>query len=392
MKSEASSAKRLALRGVLVLLALLLNLLPPVWPGGRGGIAPGFRVPAPLPPVSATPFFHEEILNPDSSLPKAHVASICSLPGGRIAAAWYAGSVEGARDVAIFLSTRAPRESTWSTPRAIVTRESAARDLHRVIKKVGNAVLFAEPTGRLVLLYVTITVGGWSGSSLNLTTSVDAGATWTPSQRLTLSPFFNLSELVKNAPVALENGGWAVPIYHEFIGRFPEVLWLRPVGRDFRGAKSRISGGAAEFQPALAALNTNIALAFMRDLSPRMKITMARTVDAGKTLAVPEALDLPNADSGLAALRLADGRVLLSFNDSPRGRENLRLAISADAGKTWRRVATLGEEAGREFGYPYLMQSGDGHIHVVYAWERKFIHHLEFNPAWLAEQERASAP
>ena len=253
-------------------------------------------------------------------------------------------------------------------------------------------MLFAEPTGRLGLLYVSITVAGWSASSLNLTTSADAGVTWTPSRRLTLSPFFNLSELVKNAPVMLENGGWAVPIYHELVGRFPEVLWLRPDGAGFRAAKSRISGGAAEFQPALAALNRNSALAFMRDASPRMKISMARTDDAGKTWTVPEALDLPNMDSGLAALRLADGRVLLAFNDSPRGRDNLRLAISADDGKTWRRVATLGEEAGQEFGYPFLMQSDDGNIHLVYAWERKVIHHLEFNSAWLDEQPRATTP
>ncbi len=322
----------------------------------------------------------------------AHVASMCSLPDGRLAAAWYAGSKEGARDVAIVLSTRAPGESTWSTPRTIVTRESAARELHRAIKKVGNAVLFVEPSGRLGLLYVSITIAGWSASSLNVTTSADGGLTWTPSRRLTLSPFFNLSELVKNAPVALVNGGWAVPIYHEFIGRFPEVLWLRPVGEGFSAAKSRISGGAAEFQPALAALNTNAALAFMRDASPRSKITMARTGDAGRTWAPPVALDLPNGDSGLAALRLADGRVLLAFNDTPQGRDNLRLAISADEGKSWRRVAMLGEEAGKEFGYPYLMQSSDGHIHVVYAWERQVIHHVEFNLAWLDKQQQATTP
>ena len=131
MKSDFQNPKskgRPAWRGSLILLALLLNLLPPVWPGGRGGLAPGFRVPPPSPPAPATPFFHQEILNPDSPLPMAHVASICSLPDGRLAAAWYAGSKEGARDVAIVLSTRAPGETSWSTPRVIVTpRVSGAR-------------------------------------------------------------------------------------------------------------------------------------------------------------------------------------------------------------------------------------------------------------------------
>src|SRR5688572_28795352 len=181
----------------------------------------------------------------------AHVASITELPNGRLAAAWYAGSREGAGDVAIFLSTRASGDTEWSPPRAIVTRESAARDLNRYVKKVGNSVVFADSAGKLWLVFVTVSIGGWSGSSLNLTTSADEGVTWTPGERLTLGPFFNLSELVKNAPVALADGGWAVPIYHEFAGTFPEVLWLQQTGGEVRATKSRMSPGWYGYQPAL---------------------------------------------------------------------------------------------------------------------------------------------
>ena len=78
-------------------------------------------------------------------------------------------------------------------------------------------MLFSDSDGRLWLIYVTVSIGGWSGSSLNVTMSEDEGRTWTRSRRLTLSPFLNLSELVKNAPVALTDGGSAVPIYHEFV-------------------------------------------------------------------------------------------------------------------------------------------------------------------------------
>jgi predicted neuraminidase len=384
--------RRPAIRGILILLAVVLNLLPALSPHGRTArIVPGFRIPADSPAPPTAPFFQEEFINPDSPLSMSHVASICELSDGRLAATWYSGSKEGAPDVAILLSTRASGESVWSKPRAIVTRETAARDLNRSIKKIGNAVIFEDSTGVIELLYATVTVGGWSGCSLNLTTSSDEGLTWTPSRRLTLSPFFNLSELGKNAPVALTDGGWAVPIYNEFIGEFPELLWLRKSAGDFIATKSRIAGGQSVLQPALVALSSNTALIVLRDYTPQKKISIARTADAGRTWTSPTALDLPNANSGLDALRLTDGRLLLAFNDSSIGRENLRLAVSVDEGRTWTRVATLAEEAGTFFSYPFLIQGGNGHIHIVYTWKGKAIKHAEFNMAWLDERQHYTA-
>ena len=379
----------------MILLAIVLNGLPLLQSSGRVGVSPpGFVVPARAPVVPAapaTPVFQEEFVNPDSPLAMSHVASICELPNGGLAAAWYAGSREGARDVAICFATQTPGQSGWSRPRAIVTRESAAHDLNRGIKKVGNAVIFSDGAGKLWLLYISITVGGWSGSSLNLTTSTDEGRSWTPGRRLTLSPFFNISELVKNRPVALLDGSWGVPIYHELAGKFPELLWLRETAGELSATKIRIAGGRSGFQPSLMPLSTNTALAFLRDCSPRRKISVARTDDAGLAWSPPQALSLPNPDSGLAALRLSDGRILLAFNDSTVGRENLRLAISGDEGRTWTRIATLAEEASAEFSYPFLIQTRAGAIHLVYTWQRKAIKHVVFNGAWLDARQSAAS-
>jgi predicted neuraminidase len=321
----------------------------------------------------------------------SHVASIAELPDGRLTASWYAGSREGASDVAIYLSTRRPADGRWSPPRAIVTRESAARELNRYIKKVGNALIFSDSAGKLWLIYVTVSVGGWSGSSLNVITSLDAGETWTASRRLTLSPFFNLSELVKNPPVALSDGGWAIPIYHEFISTFPEMLWLSESNGAILTTKSRMSAGWYGYQPAVAELGTNRALGLLRDDGNARKVSFVRSEDAGRTWSPPLALDLPNPDSGLDAIRLMDGRLILAFNDSPTGRENLRLALSDDEGQTWTRIATVAEAPGADFSYPFLLQSSDGDVHVVYAWKRTEIRHVFFNMAWLNEWRRGSS-
>jgi predicted neuraminidase len=376
-------------RWLLILLAFVLACYPVLRSSGRAASSKsGFAVlrqsgPSQPALAQAAPFFREEIINSNLDLPMAHVASICELPGGRLAAAWYAGSKEGARDVAIYFATRDPDAVGWSSPRAIVTRESAQRDLYRPIKKVGNAVLFSEAGGRLWLLYVSITFGGWSGSSINLTKSEDGGLSWAPSRRLTLNPLLNLGELVKNGPVSFSDGTCLVPIYQEIAGRVPELLWLQPSANRSLLAKTRIHGGRSGYQPAIVSLTTNSALAVMRDFSPRQRISIARTDNAAQDWSAPVALDLPNPDSGLAALRLMDGRVLLIFNDSITGRENLRLAVSMDEGGTWRRVVTLDQVSERGVDYPFVIQTQDGLVHVVYSWKMAVTKHVVFNTNWL---------
>ena len=56
-------------------------------------------------------------------------------------------------------------------------------------------------------------------------------------------------------------------------------------------------------------------------------------------------LDVPNNNSGLDAVALKDGRVVMIFNDTPRGRSPLNLAVSRD-GEHFRVFATLEQGAG----------------------------------------------
>lgn len=385
------------LRTVLVALALVLNLLP-LWrepdnPHPATLEQRGLDLPRPL---GNTGDHHEEVIDPAQTTNSAHVASICELAEGKLGAVWYGGTREGDQDVAIYFSIRTPGESgAWTPPRAVVTRESASRELQRYVRKVGNAVIFAdqrEDERSLWLVYVTVAVGGWSGSSLNVKRSFDEGRTWTCSHRLTLSPFFNISELVKNKPVALGDGAWALPIYHEALGKFSEMLWLRGSSTGVSATKSRMTSGSTAFQPSLVPLTSDEALALCRPADGSRAIMLSRTTDSGRHWSAPQPTALPNPDSGLDALRLSDGRLLLAFNDSKKGRGNLRLAISSDHGNSWNRVATVVAEPGGEFSYPSLLQTTDGRVHLVYTWQRKVIKHVAFSVAWLNAQNDAATP
>ena len=75
-------------------------------------------------------------------------------------------------------ATREPGErGAWSAPRALVTRQSAAQETFRFVRKVGNPLLFAGDNNHICLLYVAIGFGGWSGSTLNFKQSFDGGRT-----------------------------------------------------------------------------------------------------------------------------------------------------------------------------------------------------------------------
>jgi predicted neuraminidase len=377
-------------------MGLTLGLL--VFIGLRDGwrVSPVTATKFVVPPISPArtneaPDFHEQFVDPRFIHPSAHVSSICELPDGRMAAIWYAGSREGARDVGLYFATRdGGLSNVWSTPVAIGTHTTAADETFRYVKKVGNAILFAGTNGHLHMLYVTTGFGGWSCSQLNLKTSTDSGTTWSRSRRLGLSPLLNISELVKNAPVPTADGGFVVPIYHEVIGKFSELLWLRPGADGFEAIKTRVSGGRTAFQPALVALNETNALMLCRSAGSVRKIHATRTSDAGYSWSALETIDLPNSNSGLDAIRLSDGRLLLAFNDTDSDRDNLSLAISADNGVTWKRAATLVAEPKEEFSYPTVLQTSDGLIHVTYTWKRKGIKEATFNVAWLEAQMKGA--
>ena len=85
--------------------------------------------------------------------------------------------------------------------------------------------------------------------------------------------------------------------------------------------------------------------------------------------------ELPNPNSGIDAVTLKDGRHLLIYNHTSRGRSPLNAAISKD-GIHWKPLLTLEDEPSQEFSYPAVIQTSDGLVHVTYTWKRKRIKHV----------------
>jgi predicted neuraminidase len=385
-------AARLPLRQRLAFIALTLLTALATAHYARFGDASapakiaGPRALVPRPDASdATPFFRESWVTPAGHTRSAHSSAICALPSGDLMAVWYGGTREGARDVALFTARLAPGGAGWSEPVNTVDRALAAEELERTIKKVGNAVVFPNGDGALWMVYVSVSLGGWSGSALNLKTSRDEGRTWSASRRLTLNPFLNLSSLVRNKPIYASDGRIGLPVYHEMAIKFPQILWLTP-GGDGMVEHYRMRNLASEhglIQPTLVPLGGERVLMLLRDRGGERAMHTAYSEDSGWTWSQAAPSGLPNPDAAIDALRLRDGRILLVYNHAASGRENLRLAISADDGRTWRAGAFLEETANQEFSYPNLVEDRHGRIHLTYTWQRQRIKHVAFNLAWL---------
>lgn len=368
-------------RPLLAALALILGLGAAAWRAPHGA-SPRVAEPPTQTGTAATSALLTSTLLPQAA-PVSHAATLAQLPGGEVLAAWFAGSKEGAPDVALYLSRY--RNGAWTPPQAIATREQTQADTRRYVRKLGNPLLAVDGTGQLHLWYVSVAVGGWAGSSLNHRVSADGGEHWSPARRLITAPFLNISTLVRNPPLILADGSFALPVYHEFISKHGEWLHLARDGETVLD-KARMPADRPLLQPAVAPLGNGQLLAVLRDAGPGPgRLRLATSADGGQHWSAAPPLEIANPNSAAAMIRLADGRLLLACNPQESNRNKLSLWLSADSGTTWREVRVLEQSASGddEFSYPALLQDRDGRIHVAYTWKRLGIKHVVLTPAVL---------
>ncbi|GAB4121342.1 MAG: exo-alpha-sialidase [Sideroxydans sp.] len=365
---------------------------------------------------------------------QTHAASLIELNDGRLRAFWFSGSREGAADVTIQSAVFDPVRGQWSDEQTVTGRAQTQRGLHRYIAKVGNPVPVRAPDGALWLFYVTVSLGGWAGSSITLITSHDEGASWSAPRRLVTSPFLNISTLVKSPPFFYADGTLGLPVYHEFIAKFAEILRLDKTGKVV-GKQRLAAGGQGTLQPVVLLQSAEVATVLTRYAgSGAPRVRRMDTQDGGRHWSAPQPTGMHNPNAALSALVLADGSWLAAFNDQQAGRDSLSLQWSRDHGATWRElkrledtralsgkladeaacravvagmaqetdatrdVAPVVESVRRwqggvcqfEFSYPWLMQAKNGDLHLVYTWNRSYIKHLRFDALWWQQRVRGA--
>lgn len=168
-----------------------------------------------------------------------------------------------------------------------------------------------------------------AASSLNQIQSKDDGASWSAAKRLVTSPFLNISTLVRSRAVNLSDGGFYLPVYHELIYKFPEMLRFDKTGNLIDKQRMSSKHPFVAARHGVQAADQRL-ISLLRDGNGQ-NIHVQVSRNAGKDWSAPQPLPLVNRDSSVAVARLADGRLLLVYNDGDKGREQLVLAISADS-------------------------------------------------------------
>jgi len=337
---------------------------------------------------------------PETGAASVHAASLIALKDGTLRAFWFAGSREGAADVVINSAVFDPKSVNWSAPTVVIDRVSAEKGLARYIAKLGNPVPARMADGRLQLFFVTVSIGGWAGSSISSIVSDDEGLTWNTPQRLISSPLMNLSTLVKSPAIAFADGRLGLPAYHEWIGRFGEFLRI-DAGQVID--KRRMSSGRSAIQPLVLVNNSQDATAYFRQTrsaGQAKQVPISQTQNAGQSWQAGTDLPITNPNSAVTGLQLNSGASILVLNNIETGRYRLALMMTDAKSGQWQTIEVLEDDEAlpddqrKEFSYPYLISLDGNDAHLVYTWDRKKIRHRYFSGAWLrrAQSQLGAAP
>jgi predicted neuraminidase len=323
---------------------------------------------APSPAIVRSEFLFET-----APFPSVHASTIVETREGLVAA-WFGGTREGASDVGIWLSRQV--KGSWTAPVEVANGIQADGARH----PCWNPVLFRNADDSIRLFFkVGPSPRAWWGMS---TTSADNGRTWSRPERLpdgVLGP-------IKNKPVTLADGTIISPSSTESEDK--PSLWRLHFERSSDGGRTwtivrpAVTPGAPELhsiQPSLLLHSGGRLQAVGRTRSQRIFETWSD--DGGRTWNGVTLTDLPNPSAGTDAVTLRDGRHLLVYNHTPKGRSPLNVAVSRD-GKAWDAALVLERDPG-EYSYPAIIQTSDGMVHITYTWRREKIRHVTVDPAKL---------
>lgn len=359
-----------------------------------------------------TPELVDALIEP--AAPECHAANL-AIFGGSLRLAFFAGSSEGRPDVSVWRSDLSLDGAGWSVPRPLEGDETLSEQ---------NPVLFPSPDGRLWLFSTAQQLKDQSTAVVNVRES-DDGETFSP-PRVLLAPDRRGGAYVRQPPVVLASGRWLLPTYR--CGSAAGVGWTgdRDVstvtvsddsGRTWIEHPVVGSEGCVQMCVALLADATLLALFRSRWAD---HLYESRSDGSGLSWSAPKPTELPNNNSSIQYIRLADDRLALVYNDSradagadavnlaARGgrrarwgtpRSPISLAIGDAGGRAWRHVRDLesssgacaaGSGANEELSYPTLTQSADGDLHIAYTRFRRAIRYRRIGAAELAEMSGAS--
>lgn len=324
-----------------------------------------------------------------------HAANLLALPNGDLLCFWFAGTWEGKSGVSIAMSRLDHGSDRWSLP-VILSNHPGWSDQ--------NPVPFLAPDGRIWLFHTSQKANkGQTTAIVYQLTSDDQGHTWTTPKNL----FSESGSFIRQHLVTLGQE-WIFPAYHSASAGITTnaendvsmVKISKDSGTTWTDCEVPNSGGLVQMN--VIKLDQDHLIAFFRS---RYADWIYRSESSdGCHWSAPVATQLPNNNASIQAIRMADGHLVMVFNNSQAGttrdnprtasRESVSVALSTDDGKTWPWVRDMqpglapptfrpGEDA--EYAYPSVVQSANGMIRVAFTFRRETIKYMTFKEQWIKD-------
>ncbi len=302
--------------------------------------------------------------------PSCHASTIVEVKPGEFMSAWFGGAGEGRPDVAIWGARR--EAGKWQTPVELAREPDIP---------TWNPVLFRTPD-KLLWLYYKFgpSPQQWTAGRRF---SRDDGQTWSAPEHLPAGIYGP----IRAKPLVREDGtivsGTSVESYHSWAAWIERSTdngktWTRhgPIAAPPPNPGASPAANHGIIQPAVVQIEGKHLRLFARSTPTIGRVCVSDSMDDGVTWSPAHAIDLPNPSTGLDVVRLKDGRFVLVYNHTDRGRTPLNLAVSAD-GEHWKMFHALETEPG-EYSYPAMIQGSDGNLHITYTWKRQRIKYVEW--------------
>ncbi|WP_337269495.1 sialidase family protein [Oryzifoliimicrobium ureilyticus] len=368
-----------------------------------------------------------------SPMVQNHASFLHWLSDGSIICAWFGGTLEGKSDISIFASVLVPGSRAWAP---------AQRLSHDPSHSEQNPVLFTAPDGRLWLFHTSQPSGNQDECRIRmaevLRDRADLNVLTTGEERYLDLP----RGCFVRAPLWVrEDGALMLPIFRCL--QRPGQKWNG--SHDYAAVASSEDGGQSwqlEELPQTTGcvhmspvdIGSSRKAAFFRRRQADF-VFRTESSDGGRSWSVPEATDLPNNNSSLAAITLADGRIAVICNPvnadrspdrrvslydelgeddtrpdaDPTGgclpvwgvaRSPVSVCLSEDGGKNFPIRILIEDGPGsclsndstdgrnKEMSYPWVLEDPDGHLHIAYTYYRRAIKYIRLAPGWADAAER----
>ncbi|GAB2964619.1 exo-alpha-sialidase [Streptomyces pseudoechinosporeus] len=340
------------------------------------------------------PARHEALL-PTLHPGDSHAANLLELDDGDLLCTWFNGPDEGDRETNVVFSRLSSGAERWSAP------ELLAQDPDRAEQ---NPVLAQDGKGKVWLFHPSNTPHNQKTARLVVRTSADRGRTWDVPRTLIEGPGL----FVRNPPLLLDDGCWLLPAYWcRAQGEHSIVLISEDGGESWQ---ERDLPDSDHLVQMTAVQRTDGSLFALFRSRAADRIHASESYDLGRTWTPLARTELPNNNSAVQLTRLADGTLVLVYNDASLERDQYRwvgegagrrkkalrtpltLALSEDGGRTWpyhrdvQQADAEYQENELGYSYPSVLQTRDGRLHVAYSFLRKTIKHVRIDSAdWIRE-------